>query len=544
MDPNSAIEVADGVWWVGRRLVDDEFQCHAYLLENGDDSVLLDPGSPLTIEDTLSKIEQVMDLDSVKYLVCHHPDPDIATALIPLSERLTRPDVVVVTEWRARALLRHYGHRFDYWLIEDHDWRLPLQAGRALEFQLTPYLHFPGAFMSYDTATRTLFSSDVFGGFVPDSDVLVSSDIDYVLTNARPFHQHYMPSTPLLQAGLARVRHRWPDIELIAPQHGHLIPAELVDAAFDGLAQIDCGVFALSDVDHDLRRLLRLAEARAQLTESLLTIADPTALVASLDAVLRHTGTARSAALYIDVPDDGWTEWRDGQRGEVTQPPLDSRPLIELAGIPVARLAIDTGPGDVQDSDELLRMLADMADSIRPAVDQYLARAHDAHRIAAWRRASRTDPLTGLRNRRALDEEVPAGDYALLSLDLDFFKRVNDTFGHASGDEVLRRTATAIVSSVRDGDLVYRMGGEEFLVVLPRAAAELARQIAERIRCAVAALDLAGHAPDGRVTLSVGASTSAGSPTADFEDVLARADAALYASKDLGRDRVTVAGSR
>jgi diguanylate cyclase (GGDEF)-like protein len=544
MDPKSAIEVADGVWWVGRRLVDDEFQCHAYLLENGDDSVLLDPGSPLTIEDTLSKVAQVMDLDSVKYLVCHHPDPDIATALIPLSERLTRPDVVVVTEWRARALLRHYGHRFDYWLVEDHDWQLPLHAGRALEFQLTPYLHFPGAFMSYDTATRTLFSSDVFGGFVPDSDVLVSDDIDYVLTNARPFHQHYMPSTPLLQAGLARVRHRWPDIELIAPQHGHLIPSELVDAAFDGLAQIDCGVFALSDVDHDLSRLLRLAEARAQLTESLLTIADPTALVASLDAVLRHTGTARSAALYIDVPDDGWTEWRDGQRGAVTQPPLDARPLIELAGIPVAHLAIDTGQGDEQDSDELLRMLTDMADSIRPAVDQYLARAHDAHRIAAWRRASRTDPLTGLRNRRALDEEVPAGDYALLSLDLDFFKRVNDTFGHASGDEVLRRTATAIVSSVRDGDLVYRMGGEEFLVVLPRAAAELARQIAERIRCAVAALDLAGHAPEGRVTLSVGASASAGSPTADFEDILARADAALYASKDLGRDRVTVAGSR
>jgi flavorubredoxin len=231
MDPTSAIEVADGVWWVGRRLAGDEFQCHTYLLENGDDSVLLDPGSPLTIAGTVARIEQVMDLTSVKYLVCHHPDPDIAAALAPLSEQLTRPDVVVVTEWRARALLKHYGHRFDYWLIEDHDWVLPLHRDRLLEFQLTPYLHFPGAFMSYDTGTRTLFSSDIFGGFVPDSDVLVADDIDYVLTNARPFHQHYMPSTPLLQAGLARVRNRWPEIDLVAPQHGHLIPAHLVDAA-------------------------------------------------------------------------------------------------------------------------------------------------------------------------------------------------------------------------------------------------------------------------------------------------------------------------
>lgn len=542
MDLDRAVEVAERVWWVGRRLEADEFQCHAYLLENGDESVLLDPGSALTIEDTVAKIEQVVELSSVKFLVCHHPDPDIAAALIPLSERLTRSDVVVVTEWRARALLRHYGHRFDYWLIEDHDWRLPLQDGRALEFQLTPYLHFPGAFMSYDTGTRTLFSSDVFGGFVPDTDVLVAQDIDRVMSSARPFHQHYMPSTPLLQAGLGRVRQRWPDIDLIAPQHGHVIPTNLVDAAFDGLAKIDCGVFALSDADHDLRRLLRLAEARAQLIESLLTIADPTALVASLDAVLRHTSMARGAALYIDVPDDGWTEWRDGRRSTVLLPPLDSRPLVELSGVPVARLAIDTGPGSLRESDELLRMLNDMAASIRPAVDQYIVRAHDAHRIAALRRASRTDPLTGVGNRRALEAEVPAGDYSLLSLDLDFFKRVNDTFGHASGDEVLRRTAAAIGSSVRDGDLVYRLGGEEFLVVLPRATAEVAGQIAERIRGAVAALNLTGWAPGGSVTLSVGVSTAAAVLTSSFEEVLARADGALYASKDLGRDRVTVAG--
>jgi len=541
MDPTSAIEVADGVWWVGRRLAGDEFQCHTYLLENGDDSVLLDPGSPLTIADTVAKIEQVMDLTSVKYLVCHHPDPDIAAALAPLSEQLTRPDVVVVTEWRARALLKHYGHRFDYWLIEDHDWELPLHRDRLLQFQLTPYLHFPGAFMSYDTGTRTLFSSDIFGGFVPDSDVLVADDIDYVLTNARPFHQHYMPSTPLLQAGMARVRIRWPEIDLVAPLHGHLIHAHLVDDAFAGLAQIDCGVFALSDVDHDLHRLLRLAEARAQLTESLLTIADPGALVASLDAVLRHTSMARGAALYIDVPDEGWTEWRDGQRASVFQPPRDSRALVELAGVPVARLAIDTGAGDLQDSDELLRMLNEMAESIRPAVDHYVARTHDAHRISALARASRTDPLTGLGNRRALDAETPAGDYAVLSLDLDYFKRVNDTCGHASGDEVLRRTATAISSVLRDGDLVYRLGGEEFLVVLPRTAPALAAQIAERIRSAVAGVDLAGHAPGGQVTLSVGVSTARSTSSNGFAEVLARADAAMYASKDLGRNRVTVA---
>ena len=534
------IEVADDIWWVGRRLPDDSFQCHAYLLRNGDDSVLFDPGSPLTIDDTLAKVEQLVDLSSVRYLVCHHPDPDIAASLPMLSERLTRPDVTVVTEWRAKALLKHYGHRFGYWLAEDNGWALELSGGRRVEFQLTPYLHFPGAFMSYDVATGTLFSSDLFGGFVPDSDVLVADDLDYVLDNARPFHQHYMPSSSLLRAGLARVQHRWPGIRTIAPQHGHVIPAQLVQDSFEGLARIECGVFALVDGDHDLSRLLRLAEARQQLSESLLTVADPPALVASLDAVLRHTHQASNAELFIDVPDDGWTVWRRGTKARVSGPPLGAKALVELAGVPVALLAItvDEAGGT---GDEVLRMLHDMADSIRPAVDQYVAHAHDAHRIAALRRASQTDPLTGLGNRRALDAEVPAGDYALVSLDLDWFKRINDECGHANGDVVLRVFSGVIQSSIREGDHAYRLGGEEFLVVLPRADGPTGTRIAERIRQSLALTDFGTHAPASRVTVSAGVAAVTVETAESFVEALARADAALYASKDLGRDRVTLA---
>ncbi len=154
---------------------------------------------------------QIGSVDAIRYLVCHHADPDIAASLPFLSARLTREDVEVVTEWRAAALLKHYGHRFPYYLVEEHDWVVPL-AGRELQFQLTPYLHFPGAMVSYDTLTRTLFSSDLFGGFVPDNDVLVSDDVDYIIENARPFHQHYMPSHDLLNAGLTRIQQRWPDI--------------------------------------------------------------------------------------------------------------------------------------------------------------------------------------------------------------------------------------------------------------------------------------------------------------------------------------------
>lgn len=120
-DLREPIEIAPGVWWVGIRLPDDRFQCHSYYLDCGNQGVLIDPGSPLTIEATLQKVARITDLERIRYLVCHHPDPDIAAGLGALSQQLTRPDVVVVTEWRAQALLRHYGYRFPDYRVEEHD---------------------------------------------------------------------------------------------------------------------------------------------------------------------------------------------------------------------------------------------------------------------------------------------------------------------------------------------------------------------------------------------------------------------------------------
>ena len=130
------IELAKDVWWVGATLADDSFQCHAYYLHNGDQSVLIDAGSALTLNETLSKVAAIAPLDSIAYLLCHHSDPDIAAGLPVLGEVLKRSDVRVITEWRAQALLQHYGHRFGYYLIEESGWRLPLNDEAVLEFQL------------------------------------------------------------------------------------------------------------------------------------------------------------------------------------------------------------------------------------------------------------------------------------------------------------------------------------------------------------------------------------------------------------------------
>lgn len=160
------------------------------------------------------------------------------------------------------------------------------------------------------------------------------------------------------------------------------------------------------------------------------------------------------------------------------------------------------------------------------------------------------DALTGLMNRRAamkrLSDEVRRSDrdgqgFAILMMDLDHFKRVNDTAGHAVGDAVLVAAAEAMARSARAYDSVARIGGEEFLLLMPAASTEQACAAAERVRAAVAEATSQVPGWGASVTLSVGVAVHAAGEDDRRGDVLRRADRALYEAKEAGRDR-TVAG--
>lgn len=156
-------------------------------------------------------------------------------------------------------------------------------------------------------------------------------------------------------------------------------------------------------------------------------------------------------------------------------------------------------------------------------------------------RANR-DPLTGLANRGPLEAALAEAcrghePFAVLVLDLDKFKTVNDTRGHAAGDALLRDVADVLVTSVRAEDLLSRTGGDEFIVLLREPDA--AGQVAERLRLGVALVAAAHECP---VTLSVGIYQVPAGSDLTPEQVVARADAALYQAKHDGRNRVAVAG--
>jgi two-component system cell cycle response regulator len=159
-----------------------------------------------------------------------------------------------------------------------------------------------------------------------------------------------------------------------------------------------------------------------------------------------------------------------------------------------------------------------------------------------------TDQLTGLNNRRymmgqldALLERSAAGGppTSVLMLDIDHFKRVNDTLGHTHGDEVLREVAVRLASSVRAVDLPCRYGGEEFAVVMPATRLTDAARIAERIRIAMASEAFFVGDREMPVTISLGVSASEGAEDRP-ESLLRRADEALYEAKAAGRNQVVV----
>ena len=251
-------------------------------------------------------------------------------------------------------------------------------------------------------------------------------------------------------------------------------------------------------------------------------------------------GTAaarRSVVITADVTaDERWAPWRN-LAAEVGIRSCWSVPMLDSGGRVVATLAVYGSRPGVPD-DEVRRIVDTFADLGSVAVERELAEARLAHQ-------AHHDPLTGLPNRtlfmqlleRSLARAVRTGAHvAVLFCDLDRFKVVNDSLGHAFGDRVLVELARRLERVIRTGDVIARTGGDEFAVLCDdldgRDASDHAARVAERILSAVdQVVDLEGMS--ARVTASVG--VSIGLPGADSAAVLRDADVAMYQAKDAGR---------
>lgn len=221
--------------------------------------------------------------------------------------------------------------------------------------------------------------------------------------------------------------------------------------------------------------------------------------------------------------------------GNSLRAPIDASTLDGL----VSRMSLATN--HMQSSVSLLR---DQLEASRAEVQQLYVQLESARGEAL------TDPLTGILNRRGFeltskaileDEHESGKTCTLVMLDIDHFKKINDTYGHLFGDKVIMAVATILKSKVKGQDAVARMGGEEFAILLPETSAEGARILSEQIRLAIERGRIRKHDTNEQidgVTISIGIASHDSEQPLDI--LIDQADKALYASKQGGRNRVTL----
>lgn len=272
-------------------------------------------------------------------------------------------------------------------------------------------------------------------------------------------------------------------------------------------------------------------------------------------AAAERLGLSRFGPLPTDLG-AYWAGHRPGSPGAEPAPPREHMVLRDADGeeriFELSLVQLQRG-GDAGRAVLTLRDVTEaqqLARELRARTAQLsVANAELAHVNQRLERLANTDALTGLANRRRfmerLDDEVERANryrrpLSLLCLDLDHFKQVNDTCGHPTGDEVLRRVGGILHELGRDTDLPARLGGEEFAVLLPETDVEGAVSLAERIRRRVAAEEVEVDEGEAlRVTVSVGVA-SMGGGIRDPESLLQAGDRALYRAKAMGRNRVSL----
>lgn len=244
VDLSKPVEIKPNIYWIGSVDENTSLHCNPYLMIEGDEAVLFDPGSTLHLAATLNKLLMITDLEKIKYVVVTHQDPDLCGA-IPELERMGGK-FQIATHAKAAVLIKHYGVKSKFYLVSRtlNDRKLTLDSGRVLKFYPAWFCHFPGAFVTYDHTSKVLFSGDLFGGLSTVWSLFANETYVHAM-NA--FHENYMPSNQILNLVLSQLDDL--AIDIIAPQHGSIINNN-VDYHIDALRSLQCGVdFLMSPPD-------------------------------------------------------------------------------------------------------------------------------------------------------------------------------------------------------------------------------------------------------------------------------------------------------
>ena len=538
-DLSKPLEIAEDIFWVGYVIPNDPFQCHVYLIRNGEESILIDPGSELVLPVVLEKISYVLPLRDIKYIVMHHQDPDITGSWSMFEKLFPQGERYIITHWRTQALLKHYNWKTPFYLVDRNEWRL--KAGdRNLEFIFTPYAHFPGAICTFDPKTKTIFSSDIFGA-ISDKFFLFAEDREDYYKGVEFFHRHYMPSKVILQNALKEIKSKNP--KLIAPQHGSIIKEGMINKVMSRLENLDCGIYMLdvAKEETDIKVLAKVEDWARKLFDLVVFSSDFQNILKILHFSLQRefpqletiivTGYDNGKRIQFYVENDNTVRILQNGNEDITR---FNDGFVVNGKLQYNKQEIGTLEIKFSTDKFERRFFRLLFSQVKEALAVSLKKELE---LLSLEGEAKIDPLTNIYNKRFLlyflESLIKKGNaFSIAFVDLDNFKSVNDTYGHLKGDCVLKELATILKNNFRKEDCVARFGGEEFIVVAIGMEKQSLCNKFDRIRKKISSMTLC----DLNITFSTGVAEFKEGDT--IKSILSRADSYLYKAKELGKNRV------
>ena len=224
------------VYWLGTP-EKSAFRCNTYMILDGQEAVIVDPGGHDAFDFIVSRVSQVVSPEKVTALILSHQDPDVAASMTGWLDM--EPKIHIVTSVRTNILLPHYG-KADYKFFninENPEWTF--QSGRKLQFIESPFLHFPGAFVTYDEMSEFLFSGDIWASIGLDWK-LVIDDFSGHEIKLNLFHLDYMAGNVAARGFVDRISSL--ELNALLPQHGSFIPMKCIPDAMEYLRELRCGL--------------------------------------------------------------------------------------------------------------------------------------------------------------------------------------------------------------------------------------------------------------------------------------------------------------
>ncbi|MBF0121313.1 MAG: MBL fold metallo-hydrolase [Desulfobacterales bacterium] len=237
----SCIEIAEGTYWVGFYDKSSGLHCNPYLIIDNDEAVLIDSGSRPDFPTVMMKILMTGVLpSSIKALIYHHYDPDLCGSVPNFEAIIDHKDLKIISDKTNNMFIRHYGISSSFVSLDECNHKFEFTSGRLLQFINTPYSHSLGSFVTFDTKSKILFTSDIFGSYGKDWQLFLKLTTECIsckneedffkcknnksycpIPDILYFHKHIMTSQKALRYSLEQIM-KIP-ISMIAPQHGSII---------------------------------------------------------------------------------------------------------------------------------------------------------------------------------------------------------------------------------------------------------------------------------------------------------------------------------